>query len=254
MRAVSRRLMIATLIVGCAQTAHAQTADEIVEKFLTAMGGRAALVKLKSRTTTGTITVSTPGGDVSGAVELVNEEPNKARMLIKLDLTSFGAGEMVFDQRFNGSTGYVLDSLQGNRDITGTQLETMKNNVFPTPFLNYKELGATVELGGKEKIGDRDVYLLIFKPKTGATVRQFIDAESYLPVRVLVKIDLPQVGEVEQTTDLSDFRDVDGVKVPFAVTASSAVQHSTITITKVEHNTKIDESLFSKPPGGGNQY
>jgi len=253
MTAVSRRLIITMLVLGCAQAAHAQTADEVVEKFLTAMGGRAALGKLKSRTTTGTITVSTPGGDISGPIEMLNQEPNKARMLIKLDLSSFGAGEMVFDQRFNGLTGYVMDSLQGNRDITGAQLETMRSNAFPTPFLNYKELGATVELAGKEKIGDRDAYVLVYKPKTGAPVRQFVDAESYLPVRLIVKIDLPQVGEVEQTTDLSDFRDVDGVKVPFAVTASSAVQHSTIKITKVEHNSTIDETLFSKPPGGQDQ-
>ena len=248
MTAASRRLMIAMLILGVAQAAHAQTADEVIEKFLAATGGRAALGKLKSRTTIGTITVSTPQGDISGPIEMLNQEPNKMRMMIKLDLSSFGAGEMVFDQRFNGTTGYVLDSMQGNRDITGAQLDTMKNNVFPTPFLNYKEMGATVELGGKEKIGGRDAYLLIFKPKTGATVRQFVDAESYLPVRVVVKIDLPQVGELEQTTDLSDFHEVDGVKVPFAVEASSAVQHSTIKITKVEHNSKIDESLFSKPP------
>jgi outer membrane lipoprotein-sorting protein len=156
---------------------------------------------------------------------------------------------MVFDQRFNGERGYVLDSMQGDRDIAGDQLETMRNNIFPTAFLTYKEQGATVELGGKEKVGDRDAYLVILKPKTGASVRQYFDAESFLPVRLIIKITLPQIGDVEQTTDLSDFRDVDGVKVPFAITASSAIQRSSITITKVEHNTKVDEALFSKPPG-----
>jgi hypothetical protein len=90
---------------------------------------------------------------------------------------------------------------------------------------------------------------VILKPKTGAPVRQYFDAESFLPVRVIVKINLPQIGEVEQTTDLSDFRDVDGVKVPFAIIASSAIQRSSITITKVEHNTTVDEALFSKPGG-----
>src|SRR6185295_3743669 len=120
----------------------------------------------KSRTTIGTITLSTPGGEVSGPVEIVNEEPNKSRTLIKLDLSSFGAGQMVFDQRFDGTVGYVLDSMQGNRDITGNQLENMKNGSFPTPFMNYKQLGATVELGGKEKVGERDAYLLIYKPKS----------------------------------------------------------------------------------------
>src|SRR6185295_12160740 len=105
MMAVSRRLAIAILVLGWTGLAHAQTADEIVEKHLAAIGGRAALAKLKSRTMTGTITVSTPGGDISGPVELVAQAMNKSRMLIKLDLSALGAGQMVFDQRFNGETG-----------------------------------------------------------------------------------------------------------------------------------------------------
>jgi outer membrane lipoprotein-sorting protein len=123
----------------------------------------------------------------------------------------------------------------------------MKNSAFPNPFLNYKDRGATVELGGKEKVGDREAYVLILKPKSGSVARQFIDAESYLPVKAVVRVEIPQVGEVEQTSEFFDFRDVDGVKIPFRVKTTSAVQTFTITITKVEHNTKIDEALFSKP-------
>jgi outer membrane lipoprotein-sorting protein len=247
MNTVSRGLVIAVLFLGWVQGASAQTADEVIEKYLTAIGGRAALGKLKSRTTTGTITLSTPGGDVSGPIELLNQEPNKSRTLITLDLSSFGAGQMIFDQRFNGTVGYVLDSLQGNRDITGNQLENMKNGSFPNPFVNYKDMGAIVELGGKEKVGDRDAYLLIYKPKSGSVARQYVDAESYLPVRLVVKVNLPQVGDVEQTTEFRDFRDVDGIKIPFEVRVSSTVQNSTVIVSKVEHNTKIDETLFSKP-------
>ncbi|HEX9368391.1 MAG TPA: outer membrane lipoprotein-sorting protein, partial [Vicinamibacterales bacterium] len=157
------------------------------------------------------------------------------------------AGPMVVDQRFNGTSGYVLDSLQGNRDITGNQLENMRNSAFPTPFLNYRERGATVELGGKEKVGEREAYVLVLKPKTGSVARHFIDAESYLPIKVVVKTDVPQVGEVEQNIEFSDYREVDGIKMPFTLKATSSVQSFIIAITKVEHNIKIDDALFSKP-------
>lgn len=247
MRAVSIRLFVAALILTCGRSVSAQTADEVIEKYLTALGGRAALTKLTSRSTIGTMTLSTPAGDVSGPIETLNQQPNKVRVLIKMDLTSLGAGPMVVDQRFDGTSGYVLDSLRGNRDITGNQLENMKNSMFPNPFLNYKERGATAELGPKEKIAGRDAYLLIYKPKSGSVLRQFIDAESYLPVRLVVKVDVPEIGEVEQTSDLSDFRTVDGMKIPFAIKVSSAIQSFTISVTKVEHNVKIDETLFSKP-------
>jgi hypothetical protein len=241
---------MAAVVLGWGQMASAQTADDIIEKYLTAIGGREALGKLTSRSAVGTITLSTPAGEISGPIEILNQRPNKSRTLIKVDLSALGAGPMTLDQRFDGTSAYALDTLQGNRDITGNQLENMKNGMFPTPFLTYKEQGATVELGGKEKVGQRDAYLLIFKPKSGSVARQYIDAESYLPVKLVVKVDLPQIGEFEQSTELSDFREVDGVKVPFTVKATSAVQSFTIALTKVEHNTKIDEALFSKPVAG----
>jgi hypothetical protein len=52
---------------------------------------------------------------------------------------------------------------------------------------------------------------------------------------------------VEQTMDFFDYREVDGVKLPFRLRATSDVQNFTITLSKVEHNVRIDETLFSKP-------
>ena len=66
-------------------------------------------------------------------------------------------------------------------------------------------------------------------------------------LRAVAKVEVPQMGEVEQTTEFADFRDVDGVKVPFTIKSSSSAQSFTITLTKVEHNSKIDETLFVKP-------
>jgi outer membrane lipoprotein-sorting protein len=128
----------------------------------------------------------------------------------------------------------------------------MKSNMFPSPLLNYKEAGVTVELKGREKVNDRDAYALVITPPAAAQsripIRFFIDAETYLQSRIIVKIDVPQVGgEVEQTTDFSDYRDVDGYKVPFRIRASSAVQTYTIAFSKVENNPKFDDAVFSKP-------
>jgi outer membrane lipoprotein-sorting protein len=244
----SRRLLLLAVFLGCVQFAVAQTADEIIEKHLAALGGRAALNNLKSRSMKGTITVSTPGGDLTGPIEVLNEAPNKTRTFIQLDLTSVGLGKVIQDQRFDGTSGYVIDSLQGNRDITGDQLEVMKNAQFPNPLLNYKEMGATVELAGKEKVGDRDAYVLIGKPKTGPAVRHYIDAETYLPVKTVMKVMVPQLGtELEQTSETSDFKDVDAVKVPFRIRTTSSIQTVLVTVTQVEHNKQIDRSLFSKP-------
>jgi outer membrane lipoprotein-sorting protein len=238
------------LFLSLVQVASAQTADEIIEKHLEALGGRAAFAKIESRTMKGTISATTPAGDLSGTIEVTNQRPNKTRTLIQMDLSAVGLGKMVQEQRFDGTAGYAMDTLQGNRDVTGDQLEALKNTTFPNPLLNYKEAGATIELAGKEKVGDRDAYVIIGKPKTGPVVRQYIDAQSYLPIKQVVKINVPQIGgEVEQTTEPSDFRDVDGVKVPFRVKTSSALQTIVVTVSQVEHNKSVDQSLFSKPAG-----
>jgi hypothetical protein len=193
--------------------------------------------------------LSTPGGDLTGSIEILNAVPNRSRTLIKVDASSLGAGLVVVDQRFNGVAGYVMDSLQGNSDVTGNQLDNMRNGAFPTPLLNYKQMGATATLSGKEKVGDRDAYVVIFEPASGSIVRQYIDAETYLTLKAVAKVDVPQLGqEVEQTTEFSDYRDVDGIKTAFRVASTSAIQRLSVTITKVEHNVRIDEALFSKPP------
>jgi hypothetical protein len=243
-------LLIATtaLLTSRSESALAQTADEVVEKHLAAIGGREALGKVTSRITSGSITLSTPGGDVSGPVESYAKAPNKSRALIKVDLSSFGAGQLVVDQRFDGTAGYILDSLNGNRDITGNQLDVMRAGFFPTPLLKYKESGAKMELTGKEKVGSRDVHVLQVTLAAGPTIKHFIDAEDFTLLKIVTTLNVPQLGgAIDQTVEFSDYREVDGIKIPYKSMASNPAQTFTITVTKVEHNTDIDDKSFSKP-------
>jgi hypothetical protein len=59
---------------------------------------------------------------------------------------------------------------------------------------------------------------------------------------------VPQLGgEIEQTNEYLDYRDVDGVKLPFRIRSTSSVQNFNVTVTKIEHNGAVDQALFSKP-------
>jgi hypothetical protein len=223
--------------------------DEVVERHLAAVGGRASLEKVTSRVLTGTITLPTPAGDLSGPIEVSSAMPNKERTLISLDLTALGAGKITVDRRLDGESGYVIDPLLGNRDITGLELENMRNEAagFRNPFLAYKQAGTSLTLQGKEKVGDRDTYVLIAKPRSGSTVRVHIDAESFLVLKSISTAEATQVGQFEQTIELLDYRDVDGVKLPFHIKATSPVQSFNIVVTKVEHNVTLAPSIFAKP-------
>jgi len=230
--------------------ALAQTADEIIEKHLAASGGRAALGKLTSRTMSGSITLTTPVGELAGTIEVHSKAPNKSRTLVKLDLSALGGGQVVSDQRFDGATGYVLDSFNGNREITGSQLDTLRNGSFPTPLLNYRDSGGAVALADREKVGAGDAYVIQLTPKAGPVVRLFIDTGSFMLVKSAVKVDVPQLGgEIEQVVEFSDFRDVDGIKVPYAVRSTNPAQTIVATTATVTHNAEIDDSSFSRPAG-----
>ena len=165
-------------------------------------------------------------------------------------MSALGGGQVVSDQRFDGATGYVLDSFNGNREITGSQLDTLRNGSFPTPLLNYRDSGAAVALADREKVGAGDAYVIQLTPKAGPVVRLFIDTGSFMLVKSAVKVDVPQLGgEIEQVVEFSDFRDVDGIKVPYAVRSTNPAQTIVATTATVTHNAEIDDSSFSRPAG-----
>ncbi len=238
-------LLFVPVVAGRVAT---QSADEVVEKHLAALGGREALGKLTSRRSTGTITIATPNGDLSGPIEISAKAPNKTRVLIQLDLSALGAPEkMVIEQKFDGTAAWALNSMQGDTEITGNQLDNMRNNTFPSALLNYKAAGAKLEVLPREQIAGKDVIVLRATPKTGSVSRLFLDAQTYLVVRTVATINSPQAGgDIEQTGEFSDYRVVDGVKVAFQVVNSNPVQTGTIKLTKVEHNVAIDDAIFSK--------
>ena len=199
MQLVIRGLLALLLLLAGVHAGAAQSVDEIVERHLAAVGGRASLEKLTSRVMTGTITLSTPAGDLSGPIEVSSAVPNKERTLISLDLTALGAGKITVDQRFDGQSGYVIDPVQGNRDITGLELENIRNKAagFRNPFLESRQTGTSVTLEGKEKVGDRDAYVLIAKPRSGSTVRVYMDTASFLVLKSVSTAEAAQVGQFE---------------------------------------------------------
>ena len=102
----------------------------------------------------------TPMGDLAGPVEMVAKSPNKMRMAVSMDLSSLGAqGEIHIEQLFDGVTGWSINSMQGDQQLSGAQLEGAKNSYFPSPLLNYKEHGMTIALESAIRHASGHVFL-----------------------------------------------------------------------------------------------
>lgn len=241
-------LLSLVLVPAAARPARAQTPDDIIEKHLAAIGGREALSKVTSRRSTGTVTVSTPNGDVSGTAEFIAKAPNKNAVHIELDLSAMGMPDkMVIDQKFDGTTGVSLNSMQGEAELSPNQLDNMRNNVFPTSLLNYKTLGYKLEMLPKEQVNGKDAFVIRATPKSGSVTKLYFDATSYMLVRTVATINAPAMGgDIEQTADQSDFRKVEGITVPFTIVRSDPNQTFTIKFTKIEHNVPLDDKIFSR--------
>ena len=238
------------LIPALARPAHAQTADEVVEKILTALGGRDALTKLTSRRAIGTVVVSSPAGDINGTVEIDAKTPNKSRTHLELDLSAMGLPDkLVIDQRFDGTNASFTDSRSGDVAVTPNQVQNASNNLFPTPLLTAKQRGVAIEMLPKETIGTKSYIVLKATPKMGSAVKMIIDPDTYLPFRTVTVVEMAPAGvteKIEQTSELSDYRAVMGVKVPFKFVNSNPNQSATFTFQTVEHNVNLPDSLFVK--------
>ena len=240
----------ALLTIGLVSTgvqAGLQTADEIIEKHLAALGGRPALQKLTSRRSTGTVSLSTQGTDISGPYEAYAKAPNKTRVVLKLDTVAIGGpGEMVIDQRFDGTNGSMSNSLQGDTVISGNQLENLRNGAFPTSLLNYKERGIKIDVLPREKVDGQELIVLQVTPKTGSVAKLYFDPSTYLMTKTVAKVTSPDQGDFEQTVAFADYRTVDGVKAAFQTVNSTPNQKLTVKIAKIEHNVPIDDAMFTK--------
>jgi outer membrane lipoprotein-sorting protein len=243
-------LFLLSLVPALPAASSLQTADDVIDKHFAAVGGRAALAKLTSRKSTGTVTIETPNGSLAGPIEIYAKAPNKTRAYMTLDLSALGVPDkMVVEQKFDGTAGWTLNSMQGNSAIVGNQLQNMRNNVFPSPLLDYKSAGTKIDVLPREKVAGKDAIVLLVTPKEGSAVRMFFDAETYLLVRAVLKISSPEFGELEQTNEPSDYRSVDAIKVPFVVKNTSPVQTLTIRLERIEHNVPIDDAMFSVKSG-----
>ena len=108
--------------------------------------------------------------------------------------------------------------------------------------MNYKEKGYTVELVGKEKIDKKDVYHLKLTGKDGAPFDEYLDASTYLVSKVKRSMN-GQAGEVS----LSDYQEVQGVKMPKTVEIAGGMGTMTMTTDKITINGPVDESIFKRP-------
>ena len=208
--------------------------DDVLAHYVEAMGGAAAINKVTSRVIKGTVDVA--GVSRGGSFETYAVAPNKSVTVIQAHpMSTVKIG-------YNGKTGWYL-SEGALRAVKGAELATLQREAdFYSP-VRIKQNFAKVIMPGMSKIGFRDVYVLDLQPLVGPAERLYLDAQTYLPVRINTTRTVGRVSEPVEIY-LDDWRSVDGIMYPFSTSQSSPTVKLGFTVNEIRHNVKVDAGLF----------
>jgi tetratricopeptide (TPR) repeat protein len=213
------------------------TIDEVLARYVEAMGGEKAIRAVTTRLTKGTVDVA--GVSRGGSFETYQTAPNKAYTVI--DAYPFGT----IKTGYNGRIGWVWNTSGTVVARTAELAELERNSDFFLP-VGLKRKYAKVTLAGTSQIGYRDVYVIDLQPASGSVERMFLDVKSYLPVRVN-KVHVSGKAAVPVEIYLDDWRAVDGIQFPFTIIQTMPRVSMTFTTTEIRHNVTIDATLFDPP-------
>jgi hypothetical protein len=214
------------------------SADEIIERYVKALGGKEAIEKTTSRTAKGTFEIEAM--NMTGTFENYAKAPNKFANLFTIP--AVGGGGQIFD----GAKGWDSNPMSGLRELSGAELATLKREADFYQPLNFKKHYPKLEVTGKEKVGNSETYVLIATPSEGGPEKIYFDVESGLIKRADAERETGQ-GKMAIEVYMDDYKDVGGVKVAHTMRQVSPMFSMTLKFNEVKSNVAIDDAKFAKP-------
>jgi outer membrane lipoprotein-sorting protein len=223
------------------QAPGAPSADQILDKYIRALGGARPLANLKSFVARGTY----QGYDDTEKrpVEIYANAPNQRAIIVH-------GGNGVSTTTFDGQSGWMAapdtDQPMPVMTLTGGDLQGAKIDASVSFPAAIKPLFSKWVVGFPTTINDHDVQVVQGSNPGESPVKFYFDQQSGLLVRVLRYTNL-LVGLNPTQIDYADYRDVAGVKMPFRWTVTWTDGRSVTELTQVQPNVSIDAVRFAKP-------
>jgi hypothetical protein len=227
-------------------------AEQVFDRYVQALGGKTPIDKIKSRWTKATllrpklVNSGTPKAAMlnraeTWTIESFQKAPNKYLSIIT---TPDGA----IYQGFNGTVGWTK-STNGQREMNAGELAGIKRRADLYNDLKLKERYSELRVNGKALIGDNEVYVIEARSLDNQSERLFFDVKSGFLRRRIVFTAI-KLGLDPEQTDYEDYREVNGVWLPFIVRVSFLDDNhygTTRTVQKVKQNIQIDDARFEAP-------
>ena len=221
-----------------AQAPKLPTVDQIIDKYVAAVGGKAA-EKITSLQGRGTVKI--PEAGLSGTIEVLQKAPDKQVTIVIL--AEYGQQKEGFD----GTVAWITDPQSGSvREKAGGELADVKRSAMFPREMKMRTIYPKMTVTGMEKVGERSTWVVVGEPADGPPARIYFDVESGLPIRQVVTRQSP-TGPAEVDVRFDDYRAVDGVQRPFRIRQITSQFTIDIVFSEVKHNVPIDDAVFRKP-------
>jgi hypothetical protein len=242
-----------------------ESADQVIDKYIKAIGGAQKLSAIKSYVAKGT-SIGFGGFGGGGRVQIFAKFPDQRTTLMEFP-DALERGDSI--RTFNGKEGWIKTPLTvlGEYELTGGELDGAKLDAelaFPQQIkqvLTNLRVGLPTTISdlpgpssqtSQEKasgIGsDRVVNVLQGTGPRGLLATLYFDKDSGLLLRMIRYAKSP-IGRIPTQVDFSDYREVDGVKMPFHMTFAWLDGRDAIQLNEVKTNVSIDANKFGKPDG-----
>jgi hypothetical protein len=222
----------------------AQTLDEILARNLQARGGYERLKAMQTVRLRGTMSL---GAGMQAPFTLELKRPDKMRSEFTLD------GETGV-QAFDGATAWTLMPFAGRdraEPLPPEEAQRVAEQAdFDGPLVDWKAKGHRLELAGTASVDGAPAWKLTLTLKSGEQRTVYLDAKTSLEVRS-EGVRQFQGNRVEFTSSMSDYREVDGLQVPFLIETGpkDAPQRQRLLFQTIEYGVPIDDARFQLPAG-----
>ena len=211
-------------------------AEELVSKYLSVVGAKhdGASTPIMMR---GTV----ESRNVSGILEVTFKQPNKC--LIK----QTSAAHEVTTRGTNGATAWI-QTAKGITPITGENFRRSIAAIAVYDPIKVPDALINVTVTGTAKVNDRDTYVLTMENSPKESTQFFFDVETGLLLRRITATNT-MLGPLNVQWDFSDYRDVNGIKLPFVIRTSDVASYDTTIrrFTEIKVDPTVDDRIFDTP-------
>lgn len=212
---------------------------QILEKYAQALGGQAAYEKVSTRTMRGTVEI--PDDNVTGTAIVLARAPGSFRLT--MDIPGVGVVETVLD----GANGWEKNPDSGVHAMSKTDLAVAQLEHHFHREVRLKDLYPSIIAAGVDHVSGRAVYVVDAAPAAGPAEKLYFDAESALLLRRDFERVTLEDGIVQYQLLFKDYRDVDGLKLPFTIEQRSPDNTMIFKFTEIVNNAPLEDAAFAKP-------